>query len=135
MSGSSSSHCCLVCILFGLCLAFVVILAAVVIYHLNSSGFILTTTTPAGPRIDTITKKRQLPDFVNTNIDPCEHFYDFVCDKKIRRKTIEQYNNEEEYEQKSTQIRHEIHGKLMTNISSQAISSKSMNKNFSEDRY
>ncbi len=126
-SSSSSSHWCLVCILFGLCLAFVVILTAVVIYHLNSSSVIPISETGIDPRISPTARKRQLPDFVNINIDPCEHFYDFVCDKLIRRKNIERNNNEEEFEQTWTRIRHQFHDKLMTNISNQSITNESMN--------
>ncbi len=131
-SSSSSSHWCLVCILFGLCLAFVVILAAVVIYHLNSSNFIPPPPNSGiDERLSGISKKRQLPDFVNINIDPCEHFYDFVCDKLTRRKNLERFNNEEEeFEQKWTRIRHEFHDKLMINISNQPKTIISMNKTF-----
>jgi len=133
MAGSSSSsHWCLVCILFGLCLAFVVILAAVFIYHLNSSLFIpISPKTSIDPRLSATAKKRQLPDFVNINIDPCEYFYDFVCDKLTRKKYIERLNNEEELEQKWTLIRHEFHDRLMTNISNQSITDESMNRIFS----
>ena len=126
MGGSSSNHCWIVCILFGLCLAIVVILAAVIIYHINSSDFISTSTTD----MHTIAKKRQLPDYVNLNIDPCEHFYEFVCDKWTRRKHMEEINGEEDIEQKWTYIRHEIHDKLMTNSSNQLRSSESMNRMF-----
>jgi uncharacterized membrane protein len=130
MSGSSSPSSlfqCLVCILFGLCLAFVVILTTVVIYRMNSNDYILSSNANAEQRAYSIAKKRQLPDFVNINIDPCEYFYEFVCDKWTRRKKTERYDNGEEYEQKWTRIRHEIHDKLMVNISStQPRSSESM---------
>ncbi len=128
MAGSSSLHWCLVCILFGLCLAFVVILAAVVIYHLNSSILISTTTTATiatdiDSRTTAIAKKRQLPHFVNTNIDPCVYFYNFVCDKLTRKKSIEKFSyDEDKLEQTTwTRIRHEFHDRIMSNTSNQSI--------------
>jgi hypothetical protein len=127
-SSSSSFHCCFVCILFGLCLAFVVILAAAVIYHLN--GNILIRTATIDPRTSPFTRKRQLPDFVNTNINPCEYFYDFVCDNLTRKKNLERFNHEEELEQKWTHIRHKYHDKIMTNITTQSITNESMNRMF-----
>ncbi|CAF4112785.1 unnamed protein product [Rotaria sp. Silwood2] len=120
MPDSSSSHCCLICTLFGLCLTLIVILSAVFIYHLNSSG----SKNSTDPCTHPITKKRQLPDFVNVNIDPCENFYEFVCDKLTRRKTKERFSDKDDLEQKWTRIRHEIHDKLMINISSQSISNE-----------
>ncbi|CAF1073817.1 unnamed protein product [Rotaria sp. Silwood1] len=133
MDGSSSSSSSLslfnrlACILFGFCLTFILILTAVIIYHLNSNIFMISpklNTDDSG--IISIAKKRQLPDFVNININPCENFYHFVCDKWIRRKIFEKINDdeEEEYKQKWKRIRHRIHNKLMMNISnSQSISS------------
>ncbi|CAF3780866.1 unnamed protein product [Adineta steineri] len=118
-SSSSSNHCCLVCILFGFCLAIVVILASIVIYQLNSSYI------DPKPGIQPIPKKRQLPDFVNINIDPCENFYEFVCDKWMQKRHIEEFIDKDDSEQKWTYIRHKIHGQLMTNITNQLISTES----------
>lgn len=126
-SSSTTSHCCLICILFALCLAFIVILAAVVIYHLNSTTFPNSPASSIATRFPT-TKKRQLPDYVNINIDPCENFYDFVCDNLTQKKSIETYNNQEEYEQKWIQIRHNFHDKLMIDINNQTINNRSMKK-------
>lgn len=122
--GSSTSlFRCLVCTIFGFCLAFVLILTGVVVYHLNSNNLSLKSSTDQ--RIIPIAQKRQLPDFVNINIDPCENFYEFVCDKWTKPKKLERY--EEEYEQKWTRIRHRIHDKLMVNISNNpSISNESM---------
>jgi hypothetical protein len=123
----SSLFRCLVCAIFGFCLAFVLILTCVVIYHFNSNNLSLKASTDQN--IIPIAKKRQLPDFVNINIDPCEHFYEFVCDTWTQRKKLERY--EEEYEQKWTRIRHRIHDTLMANISSNpSISSESMKSFF-----
>jgi hypothetical protein len=118
---------CLVCLLFGFCLAFVLILTGVVIYHLNSNIFSLKANPDQ--RAIPIAKRRQLPDFVNLDIDPCEHFYQFVCDKWTQRKKLERYG--EEYEHEWTRIRHRIHDTLMINISnSPSISSESMKNLF-----
>ncbi|CAF1410809.1 unnamed protein product [Rotaria sordida] len=134
MDGSSSSSSSsslstfnrLACILFGFCLAFIIILTAIVIYYLNSNIFMISSKTTTDSHIFSIAKKRQLPDFVNINIDPCENFYNFVCDKWIQRKKVEKNEDAEEYKQKWTRIQHRIHDKLMINISnSQLISSKS----------
>jgi hypothetical protein len=131
MDGSSSSSAslfrCLIYILLGFCLAFVLILTAVVIYHMNISNLISSSKPSTDQRVAAIAKKRQLPDFVNTNIDPCEHFYEFVCDKWTRQTKIARYNDKEENEQKWTRIRHKIHDKLMVNISyNESRSSESM---------
>lgn len=123
-SSSSSLFRCLVCTIFGLCLAFILILTCVVIYHLNSNNVSLKTSTDH--RVIPIAKKRQLPDFVNINIDPCENFYEFVCDKWPQRKKLEK-SEEEEVEYKWTRIRHRIHDTLMVNITNNpSISSESM---------
>jgi hypothetical protein len=114
-SSPSSSRCCLICILFGLCLAFIVILAAVVIYHLNSSDVTSKTALGKFLPVQLTAKKRQLPNFVDVNIDPCQHFYEFVCDKLTRGKNLERYI-EDEFQQKWIHIQHDIHDKLMTNI-------------------
>ncbi|CAF2884619.1 unnamed protein product [Rotaria sp. Silwood2] len=113
------------CILFGFCLAFILILTAIVIYYLNSNIFMISSKTNPDTRIFSIAKKRQLPDFVNINIDPCENFYNFVCDKWIQQKKLEKNEDDEEYKEKWKRIRHRIHDKLMINISnSQPISSE-----------
>ena len=119
MAGASSSSLfrCLICILIGFCVAFVLILTAVIIHRLNFNNFISSSSkTNIDQRINPIAKKRQLPDFVNTNIDPCENFYDFVCDKWSQRAKIKNDENEAEYEQKWIRIRHRIHNKLMINM-------------------
>ena len=122
-SSSSSSSPCLVCVLFGLCLALIVILAAVVIYHLNSQvpGPLLTST--AHPRTELATKKRQLYNFVNTSIDPCENFYDFVCDKWTRNKT---FDDDDDDQDKWRRIRHHFHDQLMSNQSYSGRTNESM---------
>ncbi len=125
---SSSSHWCLVCILFGLCLAFVVILAAVVIYHLNSSNLFLptTTTTCIDPCPTPIAKRLQLPDFVSLNIDPCKYFYNFACNKLTPKNATEKFPyDENKPEQKWTHIRHKFHDQIMSTINN-----KSTNKTF-----
>ena len=132
MGDSSSSSHCLVCFLFGLCLAFVVILAAVTIYHLNSSDFNRSYASSDDPSSEVIAKKRQLPDYVNINIDPCEHFYDFVCDKwKSQQRQAQQLALDgsdedvtgtpdgDDYEEKWTQTRREMHSQLMGDPSNQ----------------
>ncbi len=132
MDGSSSSSSSslfhyLICTIFGICLVFVLILTGVVIYHLNNNN--LSLKLNIDQPIIPIAKKRQLPDFVNINIDPCEHFYEFVCDKWIQRKKLEGSEGEYErgHEQKWTRIRHRIHDTLMVNISNTpSISSESM---------
>jgi hypothetical protein len=129
-SSSSSKHCCLVCILFGLCLAFVIILAGVLIYHLNSSNFSSTSKSIYDQNTHSTAAKRQLPDFVNINIDPCEYFYGFVCDKWTRGKHKEKFNNIQDIQQKWTHIQQKIHDKLMTNISHQSITSEGINRSF-----
>jgi hypothetical protein len=107
-------------------LAFVLLLTGVVIYHLNSGIFSLKSNPDQ--RAISIAKRQQLPDFVNLDIDPCEHFYQFVCDKWIQRKRLEGYGEEEQNdEQKWIRIRHRMHDILMMNISnSPSISSESM---------
>lgn len=135
-SSSSSSSPCLVCLLFGLCLAFIVILAAVVIYHLNTHDDPSSTTTADGWNTAPITKKRQLPDFVNVNIDPCEHFYDFVCDKWTRKTSEVGLLNEND--QKWIHIRHHLHDQLLNNQSYSGRTSESRTcvvRQPSRDRY
>lgn len=129
MSDSSSSSHCLVCVLFGLCLAFIVILAAVSIYHLNSSDFHRSYKSGDETASQVIAMKRQLPDYVNINIDPCEHFYDFVCDKwktaqglGLDRSADDLAIDEDEYEQKWSQARSHMHGRLMSDLDNQTLS-------------
>jgi hypothetical protein len=83
---------------------------------MNIKNLLSSSKTDTDERAVAIAKKRQLPDFVNINIDPCEDFYEFVCDKWTHRTKIERYNDKEENEQKWTRIRHRIHDKLMVNI-------------------
>ncbi|CAF1948065.1 unnamed protein product [Rotaria magnacalcarata] len=110
------------CILFGFCLAIILLLTALVIYHLNSNIFTMSSNVNSHSNIIAIAKKRQLQDFVNLDIDPCENFYNFVCDKWIQQRKSK---DEDDYEKKRSRIRHEIHGKLMINISNnQVISSE-----------
>ncbi len=79
-SSSSSFHCCFVCILFGLCLAFVVILAAAVIYHLN--GNILIRTTTIDPR--TWHEKKISKDLImKKNSNKNGHIYDINTMTKL----------------------------------------------------
>ena len=111
----SSSHWCLVCILFGFCLAFVVILAAVVIYHLHSNN-LLPPSTSTVSTATAVTEKLQFPVFVDKNIHPCENFYQFVCKKLTRQNATEiLFYNEDKFQQKWTRIRHEFHDKIMSN--------------------
>ncbi|UJR26023.1 hypothetical protein I4U23_007369 [Adineta vaga] len=121
MADSSTNHCCLVSILFGICLAIIAILAAVIIYHIDSNNFSTISNSTYDFDNNATARKRQLPDFVNINIDPCEHFYDFVCDKWTRRKHMEDIDGKDDNEPKWTSIRHQLHGKLMTNLSNQSI--------------
>ncbi|CAF3742913.1 unnamed protein product [Adineta steineri] len=129
MGSSSSLFHCLTCILCGFCLAFILILTAIIIYNMNNTNIILTSKSNPDQHIYPIAKKRQLQDFVNINIDPCENFYDFVCDKWTQEKKVDIYNDEEEYQQKWTRIRHKIHDKLMINMSNSQ--PKSSENNFS----
>ncbi|CAF1638548.1 unnamed protein product [Rotaria magnacalcarata] len=122
-SSSSSCHGCLVCILFGLCLTLVVTLAAVLMYHLNSTDFIKTKSTEICTT-HPLTKKLQYPDFVNTKIDLCENFHAFVCDKWTRRKVVENFNDKDDSEEQWTRMQNEIHQKLMTNTNGQSISNE-----------
>ena len=121
-TGSSSSsmspslYRCLICLILGFCLTFILILTGLVIYHLNSNVFLLKATT--NQQIIPIAKRRQLPSFVNLNKDPCDNFYEFVCDKWIERKQSEIY--EDENERKWTRIRHRIHDTLMANLTATA---------------
>lgn len=120
-TGSSSSmspslYRCLICLILGFCLTFILILTGLVIYHLNSNAFLLKATT--NQQVIPIARRRQLPSFVNLNKDPCENFYEFVCDKWIQAKKSEIYENE--YERKRARIRHRIHDTLMANITSLA---------------
>ena len=126
MSGSSSTlFRCLACLIFAFCLAFILVLTGVVIYHMNSDIFSLKSNNEQ--RAISVAKRQQLPEFVNLDIDPCEHFYQFVCDKWIQRKRIAGYGLEEDNEQKWTRIRHRMHDILMMNISiNPSISSESM---------
>ena len=112
----SSSPQCLVCILFGLCLAFVVILASIIIYHLNRSDH-----KPSGigaASLCCVTNKRHSPDFVNSNIDPCENFYKFVCDKWMRVKDCEFILDDR---MKRMQIQQGLHQQLMKNHTETAL--------------
>ena len=126
-SSSSSSSPCLVCVLFGLCLALIVILAAVVIYHLNSQVPDPSLTSTAHPRAAISTKKRQLYHFVNTSIAPCENFYAFVCDPWTRKKLAEAlFDDDDDDQDKWRQIRHQLHDQLMSNQSYSGRTNESM---------
>lgn len=124
-SSSSSSHCCLICILFAICLTLIVMLTAVFVYYLISTDFRSSSVKPTDPCTNPTAKKRQLPDYVNINIDPCDNFYDFVCDKWIRRPKVDTFSCKQESELKWTSIRHEIHDKLMANFSGKSIANES----------
>ena len=71
-----------------------------------------------------IAMKRQLPDFVNTNIDPCEHFYEFVCDKLTPKKHVDVINDVDDNEHKWTSVRHELHAKLMSKLDNQSLTTQ-----------
>ena len=133
-SSSSSSFSlfhCLVRILVGFCLALALILTALVVYYLNSNRLILFSSANTDQGVSSLAKKRQLPDFVNIDVDPCEHFYQFVCDKKTPPSKLERYEDNEKHALKWTHIRSRIHDKLMTNISNgQSRSSESTKKCF-----
>ena len=129
-SSSSASHRCLLCILLVLCLALIVILAAASIYHLNSSDFTLSKPQLTKSCTESMTEKRQLPNFVNINIDPCENFYEFVCGGSGRPKRPGKFNDNREFEAKWRHVQNEIHEKIMTKISSLSIPNRSMNRIF-----
>ncbi|CAF0886876.1 unnamed protein product [Adineta ricciae] len=119
-SSSSSLFHCLICILCGFCLAFILILTTVIIYNMNSRNVSFTSKSHSNHDIVPIARKRQLQDFVNVNIDPCENFYDFVCDKWTQERKRDKYHDDLDDEDTSkhqwTRIRHQIHDKLMINI-------------------
>lgn len=121
-SSSSSSHWCLVCLLFGLCLAFIVILSAMVIYYINSSTLIPMSAMGVDPSTMGIAQRLKLPDFINLKIDPCEYFYNFVCDKLPSKKSIERVEN---HEDQWTQIRYDFHHRIMSNTSNQSMNNTS----------
>ncbi|UJR22904.1 hypothetical protein I4U23_025932 [Adineta vaga] len=123
MGSSSSLFHCLICILCGFCLAFILILTTIIIYNMNSKNLSLTSKSHTNHDMLPIARKRQLQDFVNTNIDPCENFYDFVCDKWTQQRKKERSydgddtnDDEDSYKHKWTRIRHRIHDKLMINM-------------------
>lgn len=122
-SSTSSSHC-LTCLLFGLCLAFIVILSAIIIYQLNSSESPAARST-TDSSFCCSSKKRDLPDFVNVNIDPCEHFYNFVCDEWARGKTR---HSTSDHDYLWSKMRLEMHQQLMTNISDEISEDSSLFK-------
>lgn len=69
-----------------------------------------------------IAQKLKLPDFVNINIDPCDYFYNFVCDKLRPKKPFERpINNDDQSERRWTQIRYEFHDQIMSNSNNQSI--------------
>ncbi|CAF4454682.1 unnamed protein product [Rotaria socialis] len=114
----------LACILFAFCLAIILLLTALVIYHLNNNIFTMSPNVNSHSNIIAIAKKRQLQDFVNLDVDPCENFYNFVCDKWIQQRKSKDNGD---YEKKRSRIRHKIHGKLMINISNNQIISSEGN--------
>ena len=121
-SSSSSSRWCLVCLLFGLCLAFIAILSAMVIYYLNSSTLMPMSGTDIDSSSTAIAQKLKLPDFVNLNIDPCDYFYNFVCDKLRPKKSSErQVNPEDQLKRRWTEIRYAFHDQIMSNSSNQSM--------------
>jgi len=120
-NSSSSSHCCLICLLIVLCLAFVAVLSAVVIYHLHVTNLSSIKNTYVDPRIHSLAEKRQLPKFVNIKINPCENFYGFVCDKKAS----EQISDEDDYQLKWRHIQQDFHEKLMSNNVTRLFSNQS----------
>lgn len=132
-SSSRRSNRCLICILFGLCLILIVALSAVFIYHLNSSDFSrfktkstdLCTTYP-------IARRLQYPDFVNTNIDLCENFHEFVCNRWTKQNQRKFFDDQVDFEDKWTHIQKEIHEKIMSNISDPSILNESMYKTYNK---
>ena len=98
---------------------------------MNSRNVSFTSKSHSNHDIAPIARKRQLQDFVNVNIDPCENFYDFVCDKWTQERKRDKYHDDLDDEDTSkhqwTRIRHQIHDKLMINITSdQSKSNQSM---------
>ena len=114
---SSLSSRCLVALLFSLCLVLVLVLAGLVFYHQTRSPVRWFTQTTTSAPFSSVAKKRQLPDFVNADIDPCEHFYEFVCDKWTRRNKIERHGYGNDTERKWSTVRHVIHDRLLSNQS------------------
>ncbi|CAF0771395.1 unnamed protein product [Adineta ricciae] len=124
MPETSTNRCCVPVILFGLCLAIVAIFAAAIIYHLDSASPISTLNATNCVDCYAIAMKRQLPDFVNTNIDPCEHFYEFVCDKLTPKKHVDVIDDVDDNEHKWTSVRHELHAKLMSKLDNQSLTTQ-----------
>ena len=99
-----------------------------VIYYLNSSTLIPMSAIGVDPSTIGIAQKLKLPDFINLKIDPCEYFYNFVCDKFTAKKSMERVENiEDQWERKWTQIRYEFHDQIMSNTSNQSITNISTN--------
>jgi hypothetical protein len=106
---------CLACLLVLLCLVLISILTVLIVYYHRTH--LHTSRWSASARKDTLdmtwAKKRHLPDFVNTSIDPCEYFLGFVCNSW----TSPINYDDNDFEKNSARIRRVLHEKLMMNIS------------------